>query len=234
MLPKMPNNPFRMRFRSTHSERIVRPSNILVRRLAADERRPRMHRRAHRLAVIAINTNNEPIMWTFWEWYQYREPTDHPRPHHRGVISSIYLLQFIRPGDKLDTARWAIMKPSWETTRLRNRMKEHRHSTISSLRALLDETIRMMGVNPCLSPLLKHAWGSAVCGVGCLVATYDTDAQTALALREIMVHIQRLLQLPEDGPTPYPPQHLAFMSLLFPGRPSSPLDFGHAECECVQ
>ena len=155
-------------------------------------------------------------MWTFWEWYQHREPTAHSHPYHRGVISSIYLLQFIRPGDKLDTARWVIMKPSWETTRLRNRMKEHRNSTISSLRALLDETIQMMGVNPCLSPLLKHTWASALCGVVCLVATSDADSQVALALREIMVHIQRLLQLPEDGPTPYPPQHLVFISLLFP------------------
>ena len=165
---------------------------------------------------IAINTNNKPIMWTLWGWlYPHGEPSLN-QTNHRGLISSIYLLQFIRPGDKLDTALWAIMKPSWETTRKRNRMKEHRYSTISSLQALLDETTLMLVGTPCLLPLFQHAWGSAVCGVCCLVDTYEADAQTASALREIIFNIKRLLQMPDDGQMPYQPQHLVIIPFLFP------------------
>lgn len=152
-------------------------------------------------------------MW--WGWHPSSHDA-HRQTSRDGILSSIYVLQCIHPGDKLDTARWAIMRPSWETTRMRNRMKEHRYSTISALRVILDETEQMIHTNPLLLPLFQHAWWCAVHGVCCLLDTYANDAPTVTALQDIVGHIQRILVQPDDGPQPYPRSNLPFLSIVFP------------------
>jgi hypothetical protein len=165
-------------------------------------------------SYIVLNTNNiKPIMWTVWGWYQ---SNDSFSKSPRSILSSIYLLQFIHPGDKIDTTRWAIMKPSWETTRARNRMREHRFATISSLTDLLDETMQMLTLNPCLSQLFKNAWGYSLHGVSCLLVTYETDDQVLVALHDILRNIHEILAMPDDGQMTYQPSHMSFIPIIFP------------------
>ncbi len=152
-------------------------------------------------------------MWELLGWHQTTD--SHYNSSRKGILSSIYLLQFIQPGDKLDTVRWAIMKPSWETTRNRNRMKEHRSSTISSLRALLDETSQMLHSNMCLRSLFQNAWHYAMHGVHNLVCTYSTDEVTVFALHAIIRNIQSSV-LRIEGPIIYPPEYILFISAVFP------------------
>ena len=164
-------------------------------------------------------------MWELLGWRPCdADPnTPHAQFAHVGTISSIYLLQFIRPGDKLDTKRWAIMRPSWETTRLRNRMKEHRSSTIRSLQTLIEHTRQMLSNIPPLLPLFKHAWGAALYGVSNLVGTYAADVPIVVSLQSIVSDIESILLLSEDGLVTYPSSHVPFLSAVFPPDPTSPV-----------
>ncbi len=188
---------------------------------------PRPWRRggqARRIITLNACTPNKTQMWDLYGWY-YSPPntirwSNTGRWEERvGLLTSIYRLQFLAPGEKLDTHSWSIMKPSWETTRARNRMKEHRSTTLTALRALLETTEQRRLENASLRPLFQHAWWHAESGIRSLLATYATDADTTAALQALLVDVQRLMVTvpsePDDA-TPYPPCHHPFLHILFP------------------